>query len=274
LKVVVLYYACTDSAARRASCDYRRRLNLPAGFWDAYRHLLRFAESILDRVLFFGSRWDAFEIGEHGLEELVKVKAEGRGAILLGAHFGSFQVLRSFGAASGFVINVVGDFGAGQRLNTVLGELDPTSNVNFISTRQGPAALAIQLRDAVERGELVAMLADRIDRDEGVPVDFLGAKARFPTGPYALAAVLRCPVLLTFGVYSPPNRYDLYCESFAAEVRIPRADRARRLAELAQRFADRLANFCRLEPDNWFNFYDFWGEVELDAETQTARRKE
>ena len=29
---------------------------------------------------------------------------------------------------------------------------------------------------------------------------------------------------------------------------------------MAQRYADRLEHYTRLAPDNWFNFYDFWGE--------------
>ena len=89
-------------------------------------------------------------------------------------------------------------------------------------------------------------------------MDFLGGRARFPTGPFVLAAVLHCPVLLTFGLHHAPNRYDLYCEPFAerSTCRAPRAKR--RCASYVQRFASRLEHYCRLAPDNWFNFYDFW----------------
>jgi predicted LPLAT superfamily acyltransferase len=70
--------------------------------------------------------------------------------------------------------------------------------------------------------------------------------------------VLRCPIYLTFGIYTAPDRYDLYCEPFAESVTLPREQRDAILAQLAQRYADELAERCRLAPDNWFNFYDFW----------------
>jgi predicted LPLAT superfamily acyltransferase len=67
-------------------------------------------------------------------------------------------------------------------------------------------------------------------------------------------------VLLTFGLHRPPNRYELYCEPFAEQVLLPRAQREEALREHVQRFASRLEHYCRLAPDNWFNFYDFWSK--------------
>jgi predicted LPLAT superfamily acyltransferase len=79
-----------------------------------------------------------------------------------------------------------------------------------------------------------------------------------PVGPYLLAAILRCPIYLTFGLFHEPNRYDLYCEPFAERVELPRAAREEAARGYVQRYADRLEHFCRLAPDNWFNFYDYW----------------
>ena len=70
------------------------------------------------------------------------------------------------------------------------------------------------------------MLGDRVGLDERVvEVDFFGAPALLPAGPYWLAATLRCPVFLTFGLYHEPNRYDLYCEPFAERIELARGDR-------------------------------------------------
>ena len=118
---------------------------------------------------------------------------------------------------------------------------------------------AKEMENAIERGELVAMLADRtLTKSRSADVNFLGARARFPTGPYLLASVLKCPVYLVFGLHRPPNRYDLYCEPFSEQIRLPRRSRDDALRDQAQRFAERLEHYCRLAPDNWFNFYDFW----------------
>jgi predicted LPLAT superfamily acyltransferase len=73
-----------------------------------------------------------------------------------------------------------------------------------------------------------------------------------------LAALLKCPVYLTFGLYHAPNRYDLFCEPFEDEIQLPREARDEALHAYAQKFAARLEHYVRLAPDNWFNFYDFW----------------
>jgi predicted LPLAT superfamily acyltransferase len=73
-----------------------------------------------------------------------------------------------------------------------------------------------------------------------------------------LAAALRCPVYLTFGLFREPNRYDIYCEPFAERVELPRASRDAAARAYVERFAERLEHYCRLAVDNWFNFYDYW----------------
>ena len=106
---------------------------------------------------------------------------------------------------------------------------------------------------------MVAVLGDRAELDANrVEVEFLGGQARFPTGVYLLASVLKCPIFLTFNLYRSPNSYDCYCEPFASQLELPRGQREAALADQAQSFARRLEHFCRLEPGNWFNFYDFW----------------
>jgi predicted LPLAT superfamily acyltransferase len=111
----------------------------------------------------------------------------------------------------------------------------------------------------VESSDLVGILGDRVGRlGRSARVKFLGEEASFPTGAYLVASILRCPIYLTFALYRAPNRYELYCEPFADEVRVPRDHRDEALAAYAQKFACRLEHFVRRAPDNWFNCYDFW----------------
>ena len=63
---------------------------------------------------------------------------------------------------------------------------------------------------------------------------------------------------MTFGLYHEPNRYDLYCEPFAEQIELPRGARDAATRDYVQTYAARLEHYCRLAPDNWFNFYDYW----------------
>ena len=94
---------------------------------------------------------------------------------------------------------------------------------------------------------------------------FFGEEAAFPTGPFLLASLLKCPVYLVFGLYHPPKRYDLYCELFAESLDLPRKTRAESLQREVQRYAQRLEDYCRKAPHNWFNYFDFWAPPESDG---------
>jgi predicted LPLAT superfamily acyltransferase len=128
-----------------------------------------------------------------------------------------------------------------------------------INAGEDPGALALELHAAAQSGDLIGLLADRARPNETTTdAQFLGAPAPFPVAPYMIASMLGLPVMFCAGLYRGGNRYDLYFETFADEIKLSRAQRPAQLRELAQRFADRLEHYTRLAPYNWFNFYDFW----------------
>lgn len=263
LRLLVPYYLAAHAPARRASRDYLARLGRePATLRQVHDHLLRFAQCSLDRLFFVRGAVDAFEVHSHGEELMTALLDQGQGALLLGAHLGSFEALQRMADARRIPVNVVGFFRNARLFAAVLERLAPGSNAHLIEIDRSGVDFVLRIRERIERGELVAILGDRTwPGGPSARVRFLGGWARLPTGPYRLAAALGCPVLLAFGLHTPPNRYDLHCEPFADRISLPRRGRDAALAALAQRYADRLERYCRLAPDNWFNFYDFWDDA-------------
>ena len=257
---IVLYYALFHRGARRASRVYLNRIGVDGGFGGIYRHLLRFATCATDRLFFLQGKHELFKISCHGTEHLEQLRDTKRGAILLGAHLGSFEAMRARAGAQELPINIVGYFRNAAMINSVLERAGCDVQARLIEVEPGSVNFVLKLRELVERGEMIAMLADRVVAGDTVEVSFLGKPARFPAGVFLLAAMLKCPVFLTFGLHLPPDRYDLYCEPFSERIELPRKERAAALQAHAQHFADRLEHYCRLAPDNWFNFYDFWNE--------------
>jgi predicted LPLAT superfamily acyltransferase len=258
LRAVVLYFVVAGRRARRASQAYLTRMGRPHGFWDAYRHCLTFAHCTLDRLFWVTGRQDLFQITTTGSEHLMALVRSRRGALLFGAHLGSFEAMLGVARHQSVPINIVGYFKNARLINGVLDKLNPRRTTRLINVEPG-MNFVMTLKERIDQGELVAILADRVGLAErSTEVDFLGGRALFPSGPTLLAAILRCPVYLTFGLYSDPNRYHLYCEPFAERIELPRGDRDRAAALHVQRFATRLEHYCGLAADNWFNFYDYW----------------
>lgn len=120
-----------------------------------------------------------------------------------------------------------------------------------------PDAL-LGVKDEIDRGVSIGILADRVFSDERVvTVPFLGAPARFPAGPWLVAHALAAPVFLVFALLDARGGYDIHIEP-VAQVRLERAQRDEQLRATVAHFARRLEHYCARAPYNWFNFYDFW----------------
>ncbi len=261
LQPIALYYALVHVNARRASRRYLERLHARVTFGMIYRHILHFAEASLDRIFLLRGRHEHFEIGSQGFDHLRALRDSRRGAILLGAHLGSFEAMRVLADARELPINILTYTGNARKVNAVLRGLDTKHPPRAIEIDPSSIDSILRVKELVESGQIVAILGDRVAKnDRFATVDFLGGPVRFPTGPYLLAAMLGCPVYLTLGLYRSPNRYEFFCEPFLEKLELPRRDREAGLRAQVQRYAARLEHYCRLAPDNWFNFFDPWAQ--------------
>jgi predicted LPLAT superfamily acyltransferase len=260
LRVIAFYYVVFSGAVRRASRRYLEKVQPGrVGFWRIYRHVLTFAKVTLDRLFFAQGRTDLFNVAFHGEEHLRTLREKRSGAVFVLAHVGSFEAARSYSEDRDFRINIVGFFRNARMINSTLERLNPNINLRLIDLTPDSIDFVFTVKERIKAGEIVATMGDRVGADgKALSASFLGAPARFAPGPFQLAALLHCPVYLVFGLYAEPNRYDLYCEPFCDRVVLRRSDRDQVLQGLVERYAARLEHYCRLAPDNWFNFYDFW----------------
>ena len=78
--------------------DYlRRALGREPRAGDRLRLIMNFATSIHDRLYLLAERYHLFDVSVQGEEMMQQVVARPGGAILMGAHVGSFEVLRWIG---------------------------------------------------------------------------------------------------------------------------------------------------------------------------------
>lgn len=251
------YYALFHRRVRLASREFLRRLGRPSGFSAVFVNVLRFAQCTLDRWYLLSNRFDAFDFALEGHEHLQALQERKRGALLLGAHLGSFEAGRLMSRRAGIPIHALGWFERRGRINAELDRAGHNRGPGYIAVDPDDPTYLFRVREVISRGECVALLGDRCIDEQGHPVEFLGGTARFPTGPYRLAATLGCPIYLIVALHFPPNRYRLYCEPFLEHVAKGRVD-PEAAQRAAQAFATRLEHYCHMAPDNWFNFYAFW----------------
>lgn len=258
---ITLYFFIRRGPERRASREYLTRvLGREASLWEVAKHLYTFATVILDRVFFLSGKHERFDVRLIGIDRLRERWGWGRGVLVFGAHVGSFDALRAIATQRPDVkLRVVLDLGQNPALSRVLNTLNPKLAASIINARQEGTTTALAIKEALDERALVTLLVDRARPGNNViNLDFLGAPAPFPTAPWQLAAALKVPVVLCFGLYMGGNRYDLHFEQFEDSVHLDRKHRDADLQRLMERFVERLAHHVRSAPYNWFNFYDFW----------------
>ncbi len=273
LTPIVAYFFVTGRAARRASMEYlrtlwaarrpRAALGQPPNWFHVFRHLHEFAENLLDRLIVWSGDAERICIDERGTEHLLELARQRRGGLLLGCHLGSYDMLRLLSARTGIVVNVLMFTQHSARINAFFERLQPDLEMRLIHFEPGSMNAVFEMKAAIERGEFVGMMGDRVwesERERSLSIPFLGRRARFPLGPFLLQAVLGCPLLLTVCVRTGPGRYVASTEPFAPAGVVPRRERTRRAEQLARRYANALEEWCVRAPYQWFNFFEFWHE--------------
>jgi predicted LPLAT superfamily acyltransferase len=268
---ITLYFVITADAARRSSCEFLMRARgRPVRWRHVFHHFQCFAATILDRLYLLRGEFHRFNVTIQGKDVLKHQMGTGKGAILLGSHLGSFEVLRAFGVMEqSFPLKVLMDSGHNQNISRFFDTLNPTI-AGTVITPDRPDTL-IKVRESLDAGYFVGMLGDRVfGADKTTQCQFCGAPAIFPAGPVMLAALMHCPVILFFGLYRGRNRYEIYFEHFADEISLNREHRTAEIESWMQRYVERLEYYARLAPCNWFNFYPFWGQSFGDLKVKSS----
>ena len=251
---ITLYFLLTDASARRASADFLQAVHgQPARWPEVFRHIYTFATTLLDRVYMAAGDFHRFEVEVVGLPLVDRLLAQGKGCVLLGSHLGSFDLMMlAHRSLDGRPISIMMRQDPRARLRRIAGIAE---GPNLI--RIGQPDSYLKAHAALERGELLGLLADRVDgAAPSLAAPFFGRPAALPLAPHVLAARSAAPVVMCFGLHEGRNRYRIEFVEFGAPA--ARDSRGKALQPMVDRYAELLEAFARRYPLNWFNFYPFW----------------
>jgi predicted LPLAT superfamily acyltransferase len=273
---VIAYYFLASGGARRASRAFlarvaaqpagRAALGGAPGWRHVFRHMLCFGEAILDKVVTWTGDIDLADLDFVNHEAFDELCRQGKGGVLIASHLGNVEVCRALGSQKrGFKINVLVHTRHSETFNRLMRDVSPAARMALIQVTEFGPDTAIMLRERVARGEFVVIVGDRTPPGRSARVSwvlFLGSPAPVPQGPFHLAVMLRCPVLLIFCL-KRAGRYRMYFEPFCDTTELPRRERAAAIEQWIRRYATRLEDFCLRYPYQWFNFFDFWTRTRI-----------
>ena len=216
---ICAYFLVTAPQSRRASRDFLGRALGRAATWrDTFTHLFVFSTTLLDRVYLLHGRQRELDIAVTNESAFWNALAAGRGCLLLGSHLGSFEMLGIVGSVEKkLTINMVMHVNDSARIGGLI--MGGQTSLPYKIIPLGEPGSMLRVKECLDRGEVVGILADRIYADEATQsLPFLGSPARFSLSPFRLARITGAPVVSVFGLFRGGRRYEIVFESLASRV--------------------------------------------------------
>ena len=242
--------------------NYARILELPPEHREVRRVAWRMeSEHAYHWIDFF--RWSqlppetlvAQVVAVEGEEHFAAARRSGRGTLLLTAHMGNPEVGAMAMGTHFEAVHVLywrDRFATAEEFRT---RARLRGNVHGIPVDASPFSVVPALR-ILESGGIVAAHGDRDFNDQGWPVEFFGATASFPPGPFLLAARSGALLVPTFFLLTPERSFRVIYE---AAIDLASADGLEDRARAAMRaWAGILERRVREYPEQWYCFYPFW----------------
>lgn len=231
-----------------------------ANFLRTYRVFWNFAWTITDNVRFKETRttpdWE-FD----GLEHFEQLQSRDGGAIMLTAHMGSYDLgAQLFAETSSRPMTMV----RAPEIDPQTREFEEAQHERLgdglkidFSTRA--TDLALDLLDAVRRGEIVAIQGDRVTPGiASIPATLFGKPLQIPAGPFALAMAARVPIFPLFVVRVGRRHYRLVTREPIEVVRT--RDRAESFERAVAQWMEQLEAVIASHWYQWFTFEPYFDE--------------
>ena len=256
--MVVPFYMLFRRSGFRAQWQFfRQRMQYGwwRSLWSTYRNHCQFSQVVLDRFYMFAGK--RFHLEIDNIELYNHLAAQPEGFVILSSHVGCYEVAGYTLQANDKRFNALVYGGEAEAVLENRRRVMEVNNIHTIVTSDDMSHVFI-MSEALANGEIVSIPGDRIyGSPKNVSCRFFDAEARFPLGPFALAAQRSLPALQVSVMKEGYKHYRVHINDITQDIdtTLPIRQRA---AIMAQRFADGLEAIVRRYPTQWYNYFDFW----------------
>jgi predicted LPLAT superfamily acyltransferase len=259
LRFVALYFFLFSWSSSKHIFRYfnhYHRFNKFKSVLKIYSNNFVFGQTLIDKVVVMAGVENRFTYDFDGEENLRKIVAQGKGGILLSAHVGNWEAAGHLLRRLDTRINVVMYDAEHERIKTYLDQVTGGRNFNVIVIRNDMSHV-YAIGEALQKNELICLHADRfLEGNKTQELQFLGETAKFPQGPFFLAAGFNVPVSIVFAFKESLTHYHFYGSELLRrreeESKLNFSDR------LIKTFVADLEEKVKKYPEQWFNYYNFW----------------
>jgi KDO2-lipid IV(A) lauroyltransferase len=203
-----------------------------------------------------------------GREAYQQARHSGRGAVVVTAHLGCFELGMAALVEHENRVHAVFRRDASPRFDRLRSRLREKLGVVEAPVDEGWSTWS-HLRDSLASDEVVLIQGDRVmPGQKGVAVPFLNRRLLIPSGPFKLALVAGAPVIPVFSLRTKVGRLRIVVEEPIMLTREDGLIDARHPAVL--RLAAVIEKHVRGNPEQWLMVEPLWfGEKSGDAHTKS-----
>lgn len=231
-------------------------------FWAVYKNNYVFGQTILDKVATMaGAKTNIRTISTGGVN-LDKLINMGKGGILVSAHVGNWEVAGQGLNRLNIPFNIVMYENEKEKIKDYMDKVMKEKKIKIIAINDETKSHIIELHKAFSNNELVVMHGDRFrEGAKTITTNFFGSPAKFPAGPFIMAAKFGVPLGIVFATKKSGSHYEFTCAEPILVNRVRgEAELEKVCKELLDKFVHELENQLKETPHQWFNYYDFWAQ--------------
>ena len=251
------FFLFSFKSSRAIYYYFRHRLgySLLKSIISIYSNYYIFGQSIIDKMVIMSDISNRFTIDFDGEENLRQIIALKKGGLLLSAHLGNWEIAGHLFKRLNTDINIVMFDGEDKKIKEYINSVTGERSVNVILVKEDMSHI-YAISDAFQKNEIVCMHADRyVEGNKTLSANFLGEEAKFPMGPFVLAAKFKVPVSFVFSMKETKLHYHF----FASEIKdYSSVDRKSLMQVILQDFVTEMEKRTKEFPEQWYNYYNFW----------------
>lgn len=224
-------------------------------FFKTFRNHFLFGKMMIDRLAIMANK-NKFKINIMNEELFDKLCNDEKGFMIGGAHIGNFELAGYALHQDKKKINSIIFGGESHEIQERRKRLLEQNNIIGISVESDLSHIFL-IKNALDNGDIVSMPCDRLlGSNKVLPVSLLGKECVLPMGPFVIAAQMDVKMIAIFILREKIWNYTIYVKEIMTDDQINIRSKSQ---QLANNYALELESVLKKYPDQWFNFYDFWG---------------
>lgn len=224
-----------------------------------FRNFLVFGKVLIDKIVILAGFSGKFTFDFEGEEFLHQMANEGKGGIILGGHAGNWEIAGHLLKRINRSVHIVMYDGERSNIKEILEEVTGKRSFDIITIKDDDLSHIFQISEVLKKGDLIAMHGDRFrEGSRTYTCKFFNRNAKFPLGPYYIAAQFKVPVSFVSTMKETNSHYHFYATSPIHILSGKRKDKEEQIINASVLYAKELEKKVRQYPLQWFNFYNFW----------------